>query len=32
MEQIVEEYGVAMILLLVGATILGGLHMLFQLM
>lgn len=30
MEQIIEEYGVAMILILVGASIIGGLWMLFQ--
>lgn len=29
MEQIVEEYGVAAVLLLVGGTVLGGFQMLF---
>lgn len=32
MEQIIEEYGVAAVLLLVGAAVLCGFSMLFQLM
>lgn len=30
MEQIIEEYGVAILLLIVGTAVLGGFQMLFQ--
>ena len=32
MEQIIEEYGIAILLLMVGAAVLGGFQMLFQMM
>ena len=32
MDQIIEEYGIAILLLMVGAAVLGGFQMLFQMM
>ena len=32
MEQIIEEYGIGIIILVVGVAVLGGFHMLFQLL